>query len=213
MAKWLKIYDDDTGEVVEEIKFTGGYNIQWTHHDDPGRIHHVTNLLNAKWGEKHWIKNYSYSEISKRLIARFEELNGINPNEILFLEDTEWEPGGAKYNWKAQTKKANKQLTELTGFKWIIETRQYYTNQMSREQLILLLYHELRHIDPSDDGLKKHDVEEWNNIVATFGRGWDTTKSSIQDILDNEFEDWDILIKTERQLTLFDNGAHLKAVK
>lgn len=38
---------------------------------------------------------------------------------------------------------------------------------MSREQIVLLIYHELRHVDPEDDGLKKHDFESWRNVIRT----------------------------------------------
>lgn len=202
----LKVVDEGTGEVVEGIDISGGYNIQWACNEDSGRIHHVTNIKNGKWGEKHWIKNYIYTPIAKKLIEKFKELKGIKPREILFIEDTEWKLGNAKYNWEARTMKANKNFAELTGFKWIIETRIWYTDKMSREQLVLLIYHELRHIDPGDDGLKRHDIEDWNNIVATFGTGWDSTKSKIKDILDDSFEAWREVIPTERQISIFDNN-------
>lgn len=163
----LKIVDEGTGEIIEDIRFSGGYNIQWACNEDSGRIHHVTKIKNGKWGEKHWIKNYMYTPIAKKLVEKFDELNHVNTNEILFLEDTEWKPGNAKYNWEAITRKTNKNFLELTGFKWIIEIRAWYTDKMSREQIVLLIYHELRHVDPEDDGLKKHDFESWRNVIRT----------------------------------------------
>lgn len=204
MGKHLTICDDSTGEVLEDIKFTGGYNIQWTHLDDYGAIQHVTTLHNAKWGDNFWIKNYMYTPITKKLIEKFEELRHINPDEILFLEDSKYTPKSAKNIWKARVKKAAKQLTEFTGYRFIIETRKYFTEKMTQEQILVLIYHELRHID-SDGSIQKHDIEDWNNIIATFGVGWDVAKKEIKDILSDNFEDWDMLLKTEKQLSLYDN--------
>jgi hypothetical protein len=209
----LKVFDESTGEIVEDIEFSGGYNIQWTCNEDSGRIHHVTNIKNGKWGEKHWIKNYMYAPIARKLIEKFDELEGININEILFLEDTEWEPANAKYNWKAITRKTNKHFQELTGYKYIVETRQYYTEKMSREQLVILIYHEIRHVDPDDDGLKKHDIEDWNNVIATFGKGWDSTRARLKDILSDEFESWNCIMKTEKQLSIYDNVVPMTKAK
>lgn len=205
MSKLIKVFNEH-GDCIETINFSGGYNIQWTNHDDSGRICHLTGIQNAKWGEKHWVKNYMYEPIVKKLTEKFKELKFIISSEILFLENTEWKPGSAKYDWIAQTRKANPQLTELTGYKWIIETRKYFIDNMSREQLIILIYHELRHIDTSDDGLKKHDIEDWNNIVATFGKNWDKTKAQLQDILSDDFISWKHVMKTERQISVYDYG-------
>ncbi|NRT34017.1 putative metallopeptidase [Clostridium beijerinckii] len=200
----ISIIDQESGELVEDIN-ASEYNIQWTHHEDAGRIHHSIALNNAKYGEKCWIKNYVYAPIARRLVSKFEELEGVIVEEILFIEDMEWEPGGAKYNWKARIKRANKDLTEYLGYKYIIETRNYYTSHMDIERLILLIYHELLHIDISDDSIRKHNIEDWSNIVATFGREWSDTKSTLKNILDDDFEEWEKLLRTEKQISLFDN--------
>ena len=79
---------------------------------------------------------------------------------------------------------------------------------MSREQLILLIYHELRHIGHDEGKIIHHDVEDWSNIVATFGTAWSTTKEEIINIIDDEFEseNWMQIMPTRRQITLFDKA-------
>lgn len=204
MSKSLKIIDESSGEILENVNFNGGYNIQYVNSEDSGQIIKITKLDNGKFGEKHCIKNYIYQPIAEKLTEKFAEINSIISSKILFLENTEWEPGGAKNDWIARTRKANPHLIELTGYKWIIETRKYFIEKMSREQLIILIYHEMRHIDTSDDGLKKHDIEDWNNIIATFGKNWDSTKAQLKDILSDDFISWKHVIKSERQMSMYD---------
>ncbi|EKQ52423.1 MULTISPECIES: putative metallopeptidase [unclassified Clostridium] len=87
-----------------------------------------------------------------------------------------------------------------------METSNYYTAHMDIERLILLIYHELLHIDISDDSIRKHNIEDWNNIVATFGREWSDSKSTLKNILDDDFEEWEKLLRTEKQMSLFDGA-------
>ncbi|WP_129600594.1 putative metallopeptidase [Anaerophilus nitritogenes] len=209
MKKELRVMDQDTGEVLEDVVFDGGYNITFTNLSDGGSLKNIRKLDNGKFGDRQWIKNYRYRPIAERLVEKFEEISHVKPRLILFLEDTEWEPGTAKQPWIAQTKLANKQLQRMTGYQYIIETREYYTEKMQVEQLAALLYHELRHID-KDGSILKHDVEDWSNLVATLGKDWATTQATIKNILDEEFEQWNELEPVAKQLNMF-NG--LKVAK
>lgn len=78
---------------------------------------------------------------------------------------------------------------------------------------MILIYHEIRHVDPDDDGLKKHDIEDWNNVIATFGKGWDSTRARLKDILSDEFESWNCIMKTEKQLSIYDNVVPMTKAK
>lgn len=69
----LKVFEDDSGEMLEEIKFSGGYNIQYATNEDSGNIHHIVKLDNAKFDEKHWIKNLIYRPVCQQIVERFEE--------------------------------------------------------------------------------------------------------------------------------------------
>lgn len=107
----------------------------------------------------------------------------------------------------ARTKLANKEFAHMTGYDYIIEFRQYYIERMQREQIIALVYHELKHIDYYGT-IARHDVEDWSNMVATLGVDWATTKGSIPDLI-KELDDWNELESAAKQLNMF----RLQAVK
>lgn len=202
--KRLTVVNKQTGEVETEVEFSGGYNILYTRHEDNGQINKILKLNNARFGVKHWIMNEWYAPIGRRIMEKFEKLEWLKQYKILYLEDKEWEPTTAVWNWKARIKKTNAQFYEGTGYDFIIETRKYYTEQMTREQLVLLIYHELRHIG-EDGKLKHHNIEEWNEIVATVGNDWSKKGQEVIDILSEDFgeEDWMAVLPTRRQMTLF----------
>lgn len=199
MSKQIIVYEDN--KELERISFTGGYNITVANHEDGGNLRHFRRLDNGKFDDKHWIKSYLYRPIAAKLIEKFDEIGHIRPERILFIEDTEWQPKeGTKRPWQAKVCKANKQLSAMTGYWYVIETRRYFTDLMSKEQVVALIYHELRHID-TDGELIKHDVEEWSNIVATLGANWSSRRSQIIDILD--LDEWNELPGIEMQMGLF----------
>lgn len=205
-TKRLKVVNEQTGEVEEDISFSGGYNILYSSHEDDGYIRKILKLKNAKFGKKSWIVNEFYEPIARALIHKFEEtFKHLNKSRILFIEDREWEPQNASWNWKARIKKVSDQFKEATGYDYIIETRGYYTSEMTREQLVLLIYHELKHVG-LDGKLIHHDIEDWGNIVATFGREWHEGTQEVINILSDEFETdaWMQIMPTRRQLTLFE---------
>ena len=201
--KIVKITDDSTGEIILEKEFSGGYHIIYTNHDDAGKLHHIRNLDNAKFGDKHWIKNFAYKTLAWKLREKFDELKYINPNRILFIEDMEWKkPDNDKPQWIARISLANKQFAYMTNYDYILETRNYFIERMSREQIIALIYHELRHIGPDGD-IIKHDVEDWNNMIATLGTDWATTQSRIKNLIEDEII-WRELEPIAKQMDMFD---------
>ncbi|QZY56687.1 putative metallopeptidase [Crassaminicella profunda] len=209
MKKELKVVDIESGEIIEKLQFDGGYNIIFTNLSDGGNLRKIRKLDNARFGDRHWIKNYQYRPIALRLVDKFNELNYIDPFQILFIEDMEWQPGTAKNPWIARIKIANKEMKDMLGYEYILEVRNYYIDRMQREQIIALIYHELRHID-KDGALINHNIEDWSNLVATLGKDWATTQAKIKDILDEGFEEWDELDSVAKQLNMF---SQLKAVK
>ena len=157
---------------------------------------------NAKFGEKHWIKNFVYRHIAAQLVKKFEELRHIKPSKILFIEDMDYEdPENGKPQWRAKISKANKQFTVMTGYEYILETRNYFIERMQREQIIALIYHELRHIGQDGD-MVKHDIEDWNNMIATLGTDWATTQAKIKDLLEDKIL-WRELEPLVKQIDMF----------
>jgi len=211
-VKKLRITDDNTGEIILEKEFSGGYHFIYTNLHDAGKLHHIRDLDNGKFGEKHWIKNFIYKPIATRLIKKFEELKHIKPSKILFIEDMDYEePKSSKPKkyWRARISKANKQFSEMTGYEYILETRNYYIERMSREQIIALIYHELRHIGKDGD-MVKHDIEDWNNMIATLGTDWATTQAKIKNLLEDEIL-WRELEPLAKQLNVFNFHEYSKA--
>jgi len=207
-TKSIQITNKDTGEILEEQEFTGGYHIIFTNTHDNGYLRHIRKLDNTKFGNKHWIKNWIYRPIAEKLVKKFPEIKHINPHRILFIEDTEWKkPNNNKKQWIARISKANKQFAEMTGYDYILETRRYYIERMSREQIIALIYHELRHIGFEGD-IVPHDIEDWDNMIATLGKDWASTKAEIKNLIDDDIA-WEELEPVAKQLEIF----QIKAVK
>lgn len=203
-TKKLQIIDQNTGEIIEDVKFTGGYHFIYTNTDDIGKLRHIRKLDNAKFGDKHWIKNWIYRPIANKLIRKFPELRHINQNKILFIEDMEWEKpegGKPKKHWRARISKTNKQFADMSGYDYILETRNYFIERMDRAQIIALIYHELRHIDEYGD-LQPHDIEDWDNMIATLGKDWATTKAEIENLIDDDII-WRNLQPRAKQLDVF----------
>jgi hypothetical protein len=167
-------------------------------------IKRIGRITNGSFTDKYWIKNDMYGGIAELLVSKFSELAHINVHEILFLEDVIWEekPTG-KRPWIAKTSKANQWLVNTWGYRYVTQIRRYFTEKMSTEQLVALIYHELRHIGPYDD-IVPHDIEDWSNMIATMGVDWDRTSTEIVDILDDEFPGWQDF-RLPRQQKLF-NG-------
>lgn len=96
-------------------------------------------------------------------------------------------------------------LTDTWGYSFIIEVRDYFSRDMSREQIIALVYHEMRHIGEEGD-LLHHDLEDWSNLVATFGFNWAGADRNIADLLDDDFAGFKEL-GIGRQLTIYEGGS------
>lgn len=194
------IVTDELGRELEYIEFSGECNISYTDHD--GFLKNRNRIINGDFGK--WrIANYLYYPVVKKLIGKFKELDHIDYGRILFLVDEYWEPGGAARNWIAKTSKANAQLKVAWGYNYTIEIRQYYTEKMDDAQVVALIYHELRHIGTAGD-LRDHDVEDWDNMLATLGKDWAEENTSIPNILEDDFAYWSNLRKSGMQISFYD---------
>lgn len=200
MTKTLRI-TDSAGRVLENIEFSGECNISFT--DEAGHLRHRNRIVNGGFG-KFKISNYLYYDLVVKLVNKFKELKHIDYRSILFLVDEMWEPGSAKRNWIAKTSKANAQLKASWGYYYIIEIRQHYTDQMDDAQVVALIYHELKHIGKGGE-LNDHDIEDWENMIATLGKDWMAENTSIPNILDDDFAYWSNLRKSGMQINFFDN--------
>lgn len=167
-----------------------------------------------EWGGKYVI-NEAYRPIAEKLVEKYTELRFKLVDEILFVDNTE-DKGKQKDKFKkAQVGKIPEKYQEIIkqltgrGFSYIMEFYKRNIEMMSREQIIALVYHELRHIG-ADGDLILHDIEDWANMHYKLGPDWSSTMRAIPDLL-KDGVDWDSITGPN----LFDNpeSPRLKAVK
>jgi hypothetical protein len=209
--KKIIVYESD--KQLEQIDFDGGYNI--TVVDNEGYLKHYRNIGNGRFGEKFWIKGDIYGQVAAQLVDKFPELNHINPNRILFLEDTEFKEKDSTHRnnrWKAKISKASKQLEVMFGYEYVLTTRTYYVEPLDNAKITALIYHQLRRVD-SDGKLQRYDIEDWENMVATLGADWGTKMANIADILDDDFKGWRDMSKTQISMFEGDNVVPLRQAK
>ena len=160
--------------------------------------------------------NEFYRPIAQALCKKFPEIKSVPINSLLFLDNTE---GTGKSLDKIKYAQAGKVpgkwaevIYQLTG-NWYTNYIEFFkrnTEGMTREQIVALVYHELRHI-MHDGNLQHHDVEDWSEMHRFFGRNWASTKAIIPDLLDDDI-DWDVLESGQQRLNFGDTGG-LKVVR
>lgn len=144
--------------------------------------------------------NEAYRPIAVSLCKKFPELKHVPTGSILFLDLTEAKGVTNNKIINAQISKMPEKwheiIYQLTGrrFQYYMEFFQRNIGHMSKEQIILLIYHELRHVG-MDGSLVHHDIEEWANMYHRLGVDWSATKRKLPDLLDTEV-DWDSIKQT-----------------
>lgn len=194
----------DTGELIHEIECSH-YNIQYVTSESDGKIQRIINLNNGKYGPKHWIKNDIYQPIARKikdnLINKVPELGCVNVDKIFFIEDIDYVSDEINRNtdWVMKIKKAPSQLTEFTGYKFIIESREFWMERCSHEQVVAHIYSCLKQIDK--DKLREPDVKGWKEVIGNLGLGWETTISPIPNLMNGfDVEDFKMLKKADKQM-------------
>lgn len=163
------------------------------------------------WSGKYMI-NDAYRPIAAALVKKYPEISHIKTNEILFIDNVSGTGSTLDKKKRAQIGKIPSKwqeiIQQMTGrsFHYFMELFKMNVYEMSQEQIIALIYHELRHIDLDGD-LKHHDLEDWTEMLEKLGPDWASTKAYIPDLLD-EAVDWDSI----QVLTLFEESK-LKLVK
>lgn len=166
-----------------------------------------------EFGGKYLISE-KYRPIAKALINKYPELSHIAVESILFVEDTESVKKNKGQIVFAQISmipdKWSDVVYQTTGqhFDYMMEIYKFNIMQMAREQIIALIYHELRHIG-KDGKLIDHEVNDWINMIEKLGANWNTTKGSIPDLLDGEI-DWSSI---QGPFSLFPGEVTLRVVK
>lgn len=137
------------GEIIQDIDCIG-YNLQYVSSEGDGRIQKIRSLDNGRYGIKYWIKNQFYLPIAQKIKDKFKEeipeFSNINLDKILFIEDMDYIGDEVKreVDWVMRIKKAPSQLQEITGYQFIVESREFWMSRISNEQIIAHIYSVLR---------------------------------------------------------------------
>lgn len=155
-----------------------------------------------------------YRPIARALINKYQELSHITVESILFVEDTESVKKHKGNLVFAQISEIPEKWCDVvyqtTGqsFEYLMEIYKFNIMQMTREQIIALIYHELRHIG-KDGKLVDHEISDWVNMIEKLGSDWNSTKGYVPDLLDEEV-DWESI---EGPANLFPAETILRVVK
>lgn len=158
--------------------------------------------------------NESYRLIAAALIKKYPELKHIAVNSILFVEDTESVKKSKGKTVFAQISQIPEKWSDIVyqahgkPFDYLMEIYKINLYQMSQEQVIALIYHELRHIG-TDGKIIDHDINDWTNMVEKLGADWNVTKGSIPNLLEDGI-DWESITGPAN---LFPAEVTLKVVK
>ena len=165
--------------------------------------------------------NENYRPIAEALKNKFQELEHVPVNDIIFIDNTETKKKKNSSIVYAQVGKVPDKYRDIiyqfTGkyFGFMIEVFRENTAEMSREQIIALIYHELRHIqlvikkNGSEITIVGHEVNDWLNMIEKLGLDWNSTKSNIPDLL-NENINWGNIMGP---MNLFQDNPPLRIVK
>lgn len=153
--------------------------------------------------------NEGYRSIAKALVARFASLRHIALDGVLFVDDLEGKPKHGGRPVLAQLYRLPPLLSWMTavggpGWEYVVLVYKAHTVTFSREQLVAVLYHELRHIGVAGK-LVHHDLEEFADLHAALGPNWTTTRRQVPDLLDADI-DWTAVEGRQPRLTVLPGG-------
>ncbi|MFW6007754.1 MAG: putative metallopeptidase [archaeon] len=122
-----------------------------------------------------------FKNIAEKLIEKFPIAFGhIDIDKVLFLKETEKTP--KKY---ADVRSIKEPYTFMTEYKFIIRFYEQVMAGMTDAQKTMTVYHELLHIDPDFTKIKKHNIEDFRELVSKYGVNWDIDPN-LPNILDND---------------------------
>jgi hypothetical protein len=168
-----------------------------------------------------FVINENYRPIAEALKNKFQELEVVQVNSIIFIDNTETKKKINNSIVYAQVGKIPEKYKDIiyqfTGkyFSFMIEVFKENTVEMSREQMIALIYHELRHIqlvrkkNSAEITIVSHEVNDWLNMIEKLGVNWNNPKSDIPNLLDNNIN-WDSITGP---MNLFQDNPPLRLIK
>ncbi|WP_302806731.1 putative metallopeptidase [Cloacibacillus porcorum] len=137
--------------------------------------------------------------IAEGLINKYDELHHIDPDKILFVVNHK-SAGSRKQMVLAKTTKIPPKWSEILyqlgscSYFYMIEFFAKTTAAMDENQMVALVYRELRRISPEGEILSP-DVIDWWQMLMGLGRKWYYPDNSCPNLLDDNV-DWKKLMGT-----------------
>lgn len=124
-------------------------------------------------------------ELTKLVIKKYDnKFYFINPDDILYVEELNKRPRHI-----AKIRLLQQPLTLLSDKKFIMEISLQHWDNLSYNQKLLVVYHELLHIKFNFENdkyeIELHDVEDFSEILSVFGLGWSSEGNEVPNILEN----------------------------
>lgn len=122
------------------------------------------------------IVNSRMRPIAQDLIKKFEELRHLEADKILFVVNNKHVPSKTKIVY-AKTSKISDKWRDLLyqmgsiGFLYMVEFYGKSTSLLDENQIIALVYSELRRIGP-EGKLISPDTNDWWQLLMGLGRHW-----------------------------------------
>lgn len=140
------------------------------------------------------ICNSRMRPLAEALVDKYEELRYIEPSKILFIINHKSGGGNKKKITLAKTSRISPKWTELLfqlgacSFFHVVEFYSKTTSSLDENQMVALLYRELRTIGPEGQ-IVPPDVHDWWQILMGLGRYWFYPDHSCPNLLDDTV-DW-----------------------
>lgn len=131
------------------------------------------------------------AELGNKIIARIPELHFINDLDIKvgYVRSFERKTKDGKVIM-GDCRKVNKIYGAYIPYDFIITFYEPNIVLLSDNQLKILMWHELKHIDVGDKGftIRPHDIEDFYSIIDEHGTRWNEFNKEVIDILGGRME-------------------------
>ena len=140
------------------------------------------------------ICNSRIRPIAEELVKKYEELRHIDPSKILFVLNHAASGESKKKIILANTSRRSPKWTEIIfqlGACSFFHTMEFYsktTSMLDENQMVALVYRELRSIGPEGQ-IVSPDVHDWWQILMGLGRYWFYPDQTCPNLLDDKV-DW-----------------------
>ncbi len=159
----------------------------WDEQNEKDKIVLVRNLK-RQMGIREAEPNKQLRLLAIKIINRYPEFSFIKEwNVKIGYVVSQEHKSGEKITY-ADCRKVQDVFRAYLPFDFIITFYEQNTGMLNENQLKVLMLHELRHITMGERGLKlrPHDIEDFKDILETYGLDWNEYGKKLPDILGGE---------------------------